>query len=302
MVAFAEPRRPPRRAYAPQCVGSSSCANRLDQPLPRNDRNQQYSIIALTNGGGSIVERYAYTAYGQPTIFDSSLSLLATSNSGNRYTYTGREWDDTLDLYHYRARIYDAVAGRFVARDPIGYEDSSSLYQYVQGNPTAFFDPFGFQTVVSMPQSSEGPRQPYQPTDPLKPGWPTPTNPFAPPKPNRDFSPCEGYSATIGSTCKRGNCYKLFDIPDPYPVKAQGICREFLKMYEFSPKVKCVANCLGGAEKELIGSSMCETRNKKRLENHVACYARCRFIPWLGLPDGAEEVGWEDLLPDYYLW
>ena len=59
MVAFAEPRRPSRRAYAPQRVGSSSCANPLGQPLPRNDRNQQYSIIAITGGSAAIQECYA---------------------------------------------------------------------------------------------------------------------------------------------------------------------------------------------------------------------------------------------------
>ncbi len=30
-------------------------------------RNQQYSVVALTDGSGTIVERYAYTVYGQPT-------------------------------------------------------------------------------------------------------------------------------------------------------------------------------------------------------------------------------------------
>ena len=129
MVAFAEPRRPPRRAYAPQCVGSSSCANPLDQPLSCNDRNQQYSVIALTNGSAAIQERYAYTAYGAPTITDASGTPRTATAEGNRYTYTGREWDEELNLYHYRARMYDPAAGRFLGRDPIGYADGNSLYR-----------------------------------------------------------------------------------------------------------------------------------------------------------------------------
>jgi RHS repeat-associated protein len=95
----------------------------------RFHRNQQYSITALTDGGGSIVERYAYTAYGQATFADASGTVQAASASNNRYTYTGREWDAGLSLYHYRARMYDAVAGRFISRDPIGHRDGFNLYR-----------------------------------------------------------------------------------------------------------------------------------------------------------------------------
>jgi RHS repeat-associated protein len=91
-------------------------------------RNQQYSIIAVTDGGGSVVERYAYSAYGQVTIADASGSVISDSAIANRYTYIGREWDDALSLYHYRARLYDSVGGRFVSRDPLGYTDGANLY------------------------------------------------------------------------------------------------------------------------------------------------------------------------------
>ncbi|TWU32434.1 tRNA3(Ser)-specific nuclease WapA precursor [Novipirellula aureliae] len=83
-------------------------------------RNQQYSVTALTDGGGLVKERYAYDAYGTPTISDASGTTLTTTSENNRSTYTGREWDEDLRLYHYRARMYDPVAGRFCSRDPIG--------------------------------------------------------------------------------------------------------------------------------------------------------------------------------------
>lgn len=65
------------------------------------NRNQQYSIIALTDGVGAIAERYAYSAYGEPVVMDGAGTV--TGSSDNRYTYTGREWDSALELYHYRA-------------------------------------------------------------------------------------------------------------------------------------------------------------------------------------------------------
>jgi len=91
-------------------------------------RNQQYSINAVTNDSAAVVERYAYSAYGTPTITGGSGSIITTSAISNRYTYTGREWDGALALYHYRARMYDSVAGRFCSRDPIGHVDGASLY------------------------------------------------------------------------------------------------------------------------------------------------------------------------------
>ncbi len=66
-------------------------------------RNGQYSITALTNASGTITERYSYTAYGQPAFFDGSGTAISASAEGNRFCYTGREWDDGLGLYHYRA-------------------------------------------------------------------------------------------------------------------------------------------------------------------------------------------------------
>ena len=66
------------------------------------------------------------------------------STNNNRYTYTGREWDAGLSLYHYRARMYDAVAGRFVSRDPVGFEGSQwNLFEYINSRSLVYLDPHG---------------------------------------------------------------------------------------------------------------------------------------------------------------
>ena len=84
--------------------------------------------MALTDSSGGIVERYAYDAYGNLSVFDGSGTARTSTAEGNRYTYTGREWDKELHLYHYRARMYDSMAGRFCSRDPIKYLPGPSLY------------------------------------------------------------------------------------------------------------------------------------------------------------------------------
>ncbi len=162
MVAIVEPSRPTRRAHARQCMGSGSCAHDKP-PKPGTDRNQQYSITALTDGGGTIIERYAYTAYGQVTFADAGGTLQTGSASNNRYTYTGREWDAGLSLYHYRARMYDAVAERFASRDPIGFNSTdTNLHRFVFNQPLVQLDPSGLKCTVYVPLT-HGPRAEYIP-------------------------------------------------------------------------------------------------------------------------------------------
>ena len=114
-------------------------ASYVDEPVVRKEvgtsgtvhyfhRNQQYSIYALTTAAGAIAERYAYTAYGQPTILSAAAAVLTSSAINNRYTYTAREWDNTIGLHHFRARWMSGLTGRFLTRDPIGYVQSRSLY------------------------------------------------------------------------------------------------------------------------------------------------------------------------------
>jgi RHS repeat-associated protein len=129
-------------------------ASYIDEPVVRKaagtsgtihyyHRNQQYSITAMTTSTGAVAERYAYTAYGQPTICNASGSVLTSSAVGNRYTYTGREWDETLSLHHFRARWMSPMAGRFLSRDPIGLEGILDLYEYCHSSPFVFNDSNG---------------------------------------------------------------------------------------------------------------------------------------------------------------
>lgn len=44
--------------------------------------------------------------------------------------------------------IYDAGLGRWLQRDPAGYVDGASLYQYVRSSPNIYTDPFGLEVSV----------------------------------------------------------------------------------------------------------------------------------------------------------
>ena len=97
----------------------------------------------MTDESGNVTERYAYDAYGAPTIFDAAGVERATSTEKNRFMYTGREWDEDLSLYYFRARMYDPYSGRFCSRDPIGYGGGVNFYAYVNGRVLRLVDPLG---------------------------------------------------------------------------------------------------------------------------------------------------------------
>ena len=89
--------------------------------------NQQYSILAISDTSGAVVERVAYQAYGQPTFTNAAGTTLSSSAKATRYSYTGREWDPSLELHHFRARWMRVLSGRFSGRDPIGYTSNLNL-------------------------------------------------------------------------------------------------------------------------------------------------------------------------------
>jgi len=118
----------------------------IDQAISifRNGQNYYYhadalgSIYQMTDSGQNVVKEYDYSAFGK--IISESGSLPFE----NPITYTGREYDSDSGLYYYRARYYDAGAGRFLSRDPI---NSVNLYVYVLNNPLAFMDPVGLWCI-----------------------------------------------------------------------------------------------------------------------------------------------------------
>jgi RHS repeat-associated protein len=95
------------------------------------------SVRQLTDGSGVVQDTIAYDAYG-------SITSESSSTFGDRYKYTGREWDVETNLQYNRARYYDPKVGRWTSQDPLGFDaGDSNLYRYVANQPTVFLDPSG---------------------------------------------------------------------------------------------------------------------------------------------------------------
>jgi len=88
-----------------------------------------YSVAALTNQAGAVVERYRYDAYGQRIVLAADgITTRTASNYDQQVAFTGRYLDSESGLYYYRARMYSASLGRFIGRDPLEYVDAYCLY------------------------------------------------------------------------------------------------------------------------------------------------------------------------------
>jgi RHS repeat-associated protein len=128
-----------------------------DGELDENDDGQYYvvqdanfNVTALIDDSGDVFERYRYSPYGEVTVLDPDFSPDANNSSdvSNPYTYTGRRLDFESGLYYYRNRYYHAQLGRFVSRDPIGYDGGSlDLYEYVGGRALVALDPLGLKST-----------------------------------------------------------------------------------------------------------------------------------------------------------
>jgi len=59
-------------------------------------------------------------------------------------------------MYQFRHRYYHAQLGRFISRDPIGYDGGdANLYRYVGNRPTNAVDPSGLTFITDAPTPTE---------------------------------------------------------------------------------------------------------------------------------------------------
>ena len=93
----------------------------------------QFSVQAVTNDAGLVVERYRYGSFGQQTVLNASGSTIAATTIANHIGYTGRYQDET-GLIFYRTRMLNPRLGRFVSRDSDFYSGPNLYVAYFVPN------------------------------------------------------------------------------------------------------------------------------------------------------------------------
>ena len=125
-----------------------------------SQQNHEGSVTLLTDGSGSVLERYRYDAFGAPTIYDQNWNVRSATIYDNRFLFTGREYAATyrssytnaaLNFYEYRARAYNPKIGRFMSEDPKVFDAGDyNLFRYCHNDPIDMTDPMGLDTQVTL--------------------------------------------------------------------------------------------------------------------------------------------------------
>ncbi len=108
-------------------------------------QNELNSIEAISNSNGRLIEIYRYDVYGKLSRYDSLNNPLASSIAGNRFGFTGQEYDSASGSYRFYFRNYSPETGVFNQRDLIEYGDGMGMYQYVGNNPANGVDVWGLE-------------------------------------------------------------------------------------------------------------------------------------------------------------
>ncbi len=92
------------------------------------------SVVDLVDDSGAVLDHIGYDAFGNVTI-ETNPAL------GDRYKFTGREYDPVTGLYYNRARWYDPETGSWTAEDESGFDPGTpNTYKSNNNSPFQFID------------------------------------------------------------------------------------------------------------------------------------------------------------------
>jgi len=92
---------------------------------------------------GFIAQRLDYDEFG---------NVLVNTNEGFQpFGYAGGLFDEQTGLVRFGARDYDAVVGRWTAKDPVGFSwSNNNFYLYSNSEPIQHIDPHGYQAELAV--------------------------------------------------------------------------------------------------------------------------------------------------------
>ena len=122
-------------------------------------QDPNWNVVGLSDSSGNTQERYSYDAYGMPTFLTAAFGSRSSSSYAWETLFAGYRYDADTGLYLARNRILDPRTGSWAQRDPAGYPDGMSSYEYGISAPLRRTDPMGRQsdavTAVTQGRSPE---------------------------------------------------------------------------------------------------------------------------------------------------
>jgi RHS repeat-associated protein len=124
-------------------VGGLLCESNISNPqspicYPTYDGNG--NISEYLTATGSVAAHFEYDPFGNTTI---------NTDTTNQFTYkfSTKPQDVETGLYYYGYRYYDAVAGRWISRDPLEEKGGVNLYAFVANSIINNYDKLGLDTI-----------------------------------------------------------------------------------------------------------------------------------------------------------
>jgi RHS repeat-associated protein len=100
------------------------------------------SVRDIAATSGTVLDHISYSTFGK-------VMSETNASNGDRWKYTGREYDSDSGSYFFRARFHDPSSGRFTAEDPLGFAAKDmNRHRYVRNAPTNGTDPLGLFSPV----------------------------------------------------------------------------------------------------------------------------------------------------------
>jgi RHS repeat-associated protein len=129
-----------------RCYGAS--ASELVVKSQRGECWSHYdsmlSLLLVSDHDSTPLERYGYDAFGRASIWTpDGVAQRNGSAVGMTPEFAGYRSLGIADLYHARARIYDAATACFLQPDPRGNANGANTYVYAAQNPVDLYDPTG---------------------------------------------------------------------------------------------------------------------------------------------------------------
>ncbi|WP_345552423.1 RHS repeat-associated core domain-containing protein [Microbulbifer aestuariivivens] len=89
----------------------------------------------MVDKSGAVVWEARYEAFGKAEVLVEVV--------GNALRFPGQYFDRESGLHHNYMRDLDPMSGRYLQRDPIGFEGGLNFYLYVNASPFKYIDPYG---------------------------------------------------------------------------------------------------------------------------------------------------------------
>lgn len=102
--------------------------------------------VAIADDSGTVVERYAYDAFGNVRFLNDDYTEKTTGSAFDwDFLFHGEFRDRDIKLYNYGFRYYDTNLGRWLSRDLIGERGGWNLNVFVRNAPVVKWDKLGLQ-------------------------------------------------------------------------------------------------------------------------------------------------------------